>query len=174
MKTIGIPDEVHTKLKKYCDKTGMKLGEFIETALQYFEKSGINPAEHESPAAEMLKLIKRIDSVVAFIRKQESDLLRPMVESVSLSENRIQRELSSISKTGQVDLLNAKLVKLVDNLNSAHETQMTNMIYVMNHHAEQNKAAMTLMATLIDAKNQSNFLNDIGKVYSKLTATKKQ
>jgi len=174
MKTIGIPDEVHNKLKKYCDKTGLNLGEFVETSLQYFEKNGINPAAHESPATEMLKLIKRIDSVVAFIKKQESDLLRPMVESVSLSENRIQRELSSISKTEQVDLLNAKLVKLVDNLNSAHESQMTNMIYVMNHHAEQNKAAMTLMATLIDAKNQTGFLGDIGKAYSRLKTPKNQ
>lgn len=174
MKTIGIPDEVHNKLKKYCDKTGLNLGGFVETSLKYFEKNGINPAEHESPAAEMLKLIKRIDSVVAFIKKQESDLLRPMVESVSLSENRIQRELSTISKTGQVDVLNTSILKLVVDLKKAHDEQIRNLISVVNHHAEQNKTAMTLVATLIDAKNQSNFLNDVGKVYSKLTLTKKQ
>ena len=174
MKTIGIPDELHTKLKKYCDKTGLNLGEFVETSLKYFEKSGINPAEHESPAAEMLKLIKRIDSVVAFIKKQESDLLRPMVESVSLSENRIQRELSSLSKTKEVALLNLTIEKLVDNLDIAYKQQLDTMVKVVNHHAEQNKNAMTLMATLVDAKNQSNFLNDIGKVYAKLSQTKKQ
>ena len=172
MKTIGIPDELHTKLKKYCDKTGLNLGEFVETSLKYFEKSGINPAEHESPAAEMLKLIKRIDSVVAFIKKQESDLLRPMVESVSLSENRIQQELSTISKAEQVDGLNAKLVKLVANLNDAHEEQTKKMVEVVNRHAEQNRVAMTLVATLIDAKNQTGFLNDLGKTYTKLLLNK--
>ena len=171
MKTIGIPDEVHTKLKKYCDKSGLKLGEFIETALQYFEKSGINPAEHESPAAEMLKLIKRIDSVVAFIKKQESDLLRPLVESVSLSENRIQRELGSISKTKEVDKITAAITKLVDNLNEAHETQMKNMLAIVNHHAGRNIEAIKLIATLVDAKNQTGFLNDLGKAYSKKIET---
>ncbi len=174
MKTIGIPDEVHNKLKKYCDKTGLNLGEFVETSLQYFEKNGINPAAHESPAAEMLKLIKRIDSVVAFIKKQESDLLRPMVESVSLSENRIQRELSTISKTDQVEQLNTSILKLVVDLKKAHDEQMRNMLAVVNHHAGQNKEAMSLMATLIDAKNQTGFLNDLGKTYLKLAATKKQ
>ena len=174
MKTIGIPDELHTKLKKYCDKTGLNLGEFVETSLKYFEKSGINPAEHESPAAEMLKLIKRIDSVVAFIRKQESDLLRPMVESVSLSENRIQRELGSISKAEQVALLNTTIERLIGKLHLAHQGQLDTMLQIVNHHAEQNKQAMSAMATLVDAKNQSNFLNDIGKVYAKLTLTKKQ
>lgn len=165
---------MHNKLKKYCDKTGLNLGGFVETSLKYFEKNGINPAEHESPAAEMLKLIKRIDSVVAFIRKQESDLLRPMVESVSLSENRIQRELSLISKTEQVNQLNTKVAKLVDNLNNAHELQMKNMLAVVNHHAGQNMEAIKLIATLVDAKNQSGFLNDLGKTYSKLSTPQKQ
>jgi hypothetical protein len=174
MKTIGISDEVHNKLKKYCDKTGLNLGEFVETSLQYFEKNGINPAAHESPAAEMLKLIKRIDSVVAFIKKQESDLLRPMVESVSLSENRIQRELSTISKKEQVTLLNTTIERLIVNLDNAYQEQLASLLKIVNHHAEQNKEAMTAMATLIDAKNQSNFLNDIGKVYTKLSLAKKK
>ena len=173
MKTIGVSDEVHNKLKKYCDKTGLNLGEFVETSLQYFEKSGINPAEHESPAAEMLKLIKRIDSVVAFIRKQESDLLRPMVESVSLSENRIQRELSTISKSEQVDQLTTKVAKLVNDMNEAHEMQMKNLIGVVNIHAGQNMTAIKLIATLVDAKNQSGFLSDLGKTYSKLSPPQK-
>jgi len=173
MKTIGIPEEVHTKLKKYCDKSGLKLGEFIETALQYFEKSGINPAEHESPAAEMLKLIKRIDSVVAFIKKQESDLLRPLVESVSLSENRIQRELGTISKTKEVALLNLTIERLVDNLDIAYKQQLDAVVKVVNRHAVQNIEAIKLIATLVDAKNQSGFLNDLGKTYSKLSSTQK-
>lgn len=173
MKTIGISDEMHSKLKKYCDKTGLNLGEFVETSLKYFEKNGINPAAHESPAAEMLKLIKRIDSVVAFIKKQESDLLRPMVESVSLSENRIQRELSSISKSEQVTQLTGKIAKLVDNLNDAHELQMRNVLAVVNHHAGQNMEAIGLIAKLVDAKNQSSFFNDIGKIYSKEVETKR-
>ncbi|RZJ99299.1 MAG: clindamycin resistance transfer factor btgA, partial [Flavobacterium sp.] len=95
MKTIGVSDSLHLKLKRYCDKNNLKLGEFIETSLNYLEKNGINPAEHESPAVEIQRLIKRVDQVVAFIKKQESDLLRPMVESVSLSENRIQKELTA-------------------------------------------------------------------------------
>ena len=34
---------------------------FLSCALEYFEKYGINPVEHESPAKEMQKLIKRCD-----------------------------------------------------------------------------------------------------------------
>ena len=54
--------------------------EFLTHAINYFEKYGINPVEHESPAQEMQKLIKRMDQVFAFLKKQETDLVRPACE----------------------------------------------------------------------------------------------
>lgn len=168
MKSIGIPDDLHVRLKRYCDKNNLKLGEFIETSLQYLEKNGINPAEHESPTAEIQRLIKRVDQVVAFIKKQESDLLRPMVESVTLSEHRIQKELSSIGKADQIDALNKKILQLLEKINSHFVRSEEKVLSIVNEHSKQNKEALSSLIRLIDAKNKTGLLDDLGKVYSKI------
>jgi len=72
-----------------------------------------------------------------------------------------------------VALLNNTIERLIGKLHLAHQGQLDTMLQIVNHHAEQNKQAMSAMATLVDAKNQSNFLNDIGKVYAKLTLAQK-
>lgn len=48
--------------------------EFLTHAINYFEKYGINPVEHESPAQEMQKLIKRMDQVFAFLKNRKMTL----------------------------------------------------------------------------------------------------
>lgn len=75
--TVAVERTTFTKLDRLAKANNVSKMEFLTHAINYFEKYGINPVEHESPAQEMQKLIKRMDQVFAFLKKQETDLVRP-------------------------------------------------------------------------------------------------
>lgn len=93
--TVAVSPEVGKKLERFCSMCGITKKDFISLSLDYFQRYGINPANHESPAKEMEKLIKKNDQVIAFIRKQEKDVLRPMVEAVAAIEARMKGEYAT-------------------------------------------------------------------------------
>lgn len=80
--SVTIDRKTFARLDRLAKSNNVSKKEFLSCALEYFEKYGINPVEHESPAKEMQKLIKRCDQVIAFIRKQEQDFLRPACEAM--------------------------------------------------------------------------------------------
>ena len=168
MKSVGLTDDAHEKLKRYCDRNKLGLGEFISASLVYFEKNGINPATHESPAVEMNRLIKRLDQVIAFIRKQESDLLRPMVEAVSVSEARIDKSLQQIATASQLKVLAKGMNGLVENLNKlipVHQreaaTTRTNTEQLLQEHSKKQLAALTEISRFLDEKGKGGLLASI-------------
>lgn len=172
MKSIGVPDATHAKLKKYCARHGLGQGEFILAALVYFEKHGLNPATHESPAAEMNRLIKRLDQVIAFIRKQESDLLRPMVAAVSVSEARIDKSLQQVATADQAQALSHGLMNLIEQLNKllpvhqreAAATRATTE-KLLQEHAKRELAAFEVLSRFLDEKGKGGLLASITKAF---------
>ena len=67
--TVAVERTTFTKLDRLAKANNVSKMEFLTHAINYFEKYGINPVEHESPAQEMQKLIKRMDQVFAFLKK---------------------------------------------------------------------------------------------------------
>jgi hypothetical protein len=179
MKSIGIADEAHVKLKRYCDRNGLGLGEFISASLVYFEKHGINPATHESPADEMLKVIKKLDQVIAFIRKQEQDLLRPMVQAVGISENRISKSIEYVDKSLQqvalathMEKLNDGFSNLIPQLNrfmkSYQDEGVTNRAHTEKLLKEQHQkqgAALTEIIKFLDKKDKDGLMGKVSSVF---------
>ena len=90
--TVAISQDDAKKLEKFCRSIGITKKDFIPLALDYFLKNGIDPAKHESPASEIQKLIKKNDQVIAFIRTQEKDMLRPMLEVFGTMAERIKSD----------------------------------------------------------------------------------
>ena len=86
--TVTIDRKTAVILDRLAKSNDVSKKEFLSCALEYFEKYGINPVQHESPAKEMQKLIKRCDQVIAFIRKQEQNILRPACAAISTTEAR--------------------------------------------------------------------------------------
>lgn len=172
MKSIGITDTAHGKLKRYCERHGLGLGEYISASLTYFEKHGINPATHESPAAEMNRLIKRMDQVIAFIRKQESDLLRPMVEAVSVGEARIDKSLQQAATANQVQAVGQNLAHLIEQLNKllpvhqreAAATRATTE-KLLQEHIKRELAAFEVLSRFLDEKGKGGLLASITKSF---------
>lgn len=106
--TVTIDQETSKKLDRLSQASRISKKEFIKTACLYFEKHGINPAEHESPLQEMERLRKRVDQVVTFIRAQERDKINPMFEAITATEARIKTDLDAIvKKENHKELINA-------------------------------------------------------------------
>ena len=87
--SVTIDRKTFARLDRLAKSNNVSKKEFLSCALEYFEKYGINPVEHESPAKEMQKLIKRCDQVIAFILKQEQDFLRPACEAMGSTSMRV-------------------------------------------------------------------------------------
>lgn len=108
--SVTIDKRTGVQLDRLAKASGATKKDFLQSALDYFERYGINPVKHESPAQEMQKLIKRVDQVVAFIRKQEQDVLRPLCDKAAsmhakvgdalpglLTEERFERFMSTLN-----------------------------------------------------------------------------
>ena len=100
--TVTIDTDTGARLERLAKANGVSKKEFISLSLDYFEKYGINPAKHESPAQEMQKLIRRIDQVVAFQKVQERDFIRPAMSAVIDTEDKIRYYLSDINALVQL------------------------------------------------------------------------
>lgn len=100
--TVAVSPEIGKKLERFCDSCGITKKDFISLSLDYFQRYGINPAKHESPAKEMEKLIKKNDQVIGFIRKQEQDILRPMLEAITTTEERIKANIGSLATSDKL------------------------------------------------------------------------
>lgn len=96
--TIAISQKDLKRLEVFVRKKGISKKEFVTVCLDFFEKNGLDPTTHESPKAELEKVIKRIDQIISFIKTQEKETLRPSFEAIVSSEERIKNDLSKILK----------------------------------------------------------------------------
>jgi hypothetical protein len=58
MKSIGIDNATHEDLKRFCSEHGITQGEFVRIALDYFQKTGINPTDKPVSIGELLAKIQ--------------------------------------------------------------------------------------------------------------------
>lgn len=101
--TVAISPIDAKRLEKFCKANKITKKDFISLSLSYFETQGINPAKHETPKAEMEKVIKRVDQLFAFIKKQEQDILRPMYADMTEQNKHIKSTLEETqNRTGEV------------------------------------------------------------------------
>lgn len=114
--TVAISPDAAKKLDVFCRDKNITKKDFISLSLSYFERFGINPAKHESPSAEIEKLRKRLDQVIAFIRTQEKDKINPMFEAITTSEARIKNDLDTIVKIEHFDNLVDALNKIIEGI----------------------------------------------------------
>ncbi len=112
--TVAISPSENLKLANFCKRNEISKKEFLSVALNFFEKNGINPKTHNDPKSELEKILKRIEQFFAFIKKQEKDYLRPSVQAIVATENRLKTnidllatkvDLNSISKEESVKII---------------------------------------------------------------------
>lgn len=186
--TVAVERTTFTKLDRLAKANNVSKMEFLTHAINYFEKYGINPVEHESPAQEMQKLIKRMDQVFAFLKKQETDLVRPACEALAGASTQITISLSSLlseEKFRRFLMENSELFIEVMNQSSEkgkaidraeRAVRDSDAVIRKNQQAifkriEANETAqlkaMQHIVSFLDAKGKTGLLDDINKVYKK-------
>lgn len=186
--TVAVERTTFAKLDRLAKANSVSKMEYITHAINYFEKYGINPVEHESPAQEMQKLIKRMDQVFAFLKKQETDLVRPACEALAgastqitislsslLSEEKFRRYLKENSELF-IEVMNqsSEKGKAIDRAERAvrdsdatiRKNQQAIFKRIEANETAQLKA-MQHIVSFLDAKGKTGLLDDINKVYKK-------
>ena len=149
--SVTIDRKTFARLDRLAKSNNVSKKDFLSCALEYFEKYGINPVEHESPAKEMQKLIRRIDQVVAFQKVQERDFIRPAMQSVMKTEERINYEMNRLSQS--YDNIHKMLSAMLDlDERTENEQKRAN---------EELKKALMLLAKYMDEKNKSGLMGKI-------------
>lgn len=186
--TVAVGRTTFTKLDRLAKANSVSKMEFLTHAINYFEKYGINPVEHESPAQEMQKLIKRMDQVFAFLKKQETDLVRPACEALAGASTQITISLSSLLSEEKfrrflkenselfIEVMNqsSEKGKAIDRAERA--VRDSDAVIRKNQQAifkriEANETAqlkaMQHIVSFLDAKGKTGLLDDINKVYER-------
>ena len=113
----------------------------------------------------MQKLIKRCDHVIAFIRKQEQDILRPACAAISTTEARIERVLDKLATAGQVRDLQKAVSDQQQRQNYDARNLRSDILQLLGRATEQERKAFMYLGKLVDAKEKSGFFNDIATLY---------
>ena len=186
--TVAVERTTFTKLDRLAKANNVSKMEFLPHAINYFEKYGINPVEHESPAQEMQKLIKRMDQVFAFLKKQETDLVRPACEALAGASTQITISLSSLLSEEKfrrflkenselfIEVMNqsSEKGKAIDRAERAvrdsdatiRKNQQAIFKRIEANETAQLKA-MQHIVSFLDAKGKTGLLDDINKVYER-------
>lgn len=186
--TVAVERTTFTKLDRLAKANNVSKMEFLTHAINYFEKYGINPVEHESPAQEMQKLIKRMDQVFAFLKKQETDLVRPACEALAGASTQITISLSSLLSEEKfrrflkenselfIEVMNQSCEKgkAIDRAERAvrdsdatiRKNQQAIFKRIEANETAQLKA-MQHIVSFLDAKGKTGLLDDINKVYER-------
>ena len=186
--TVAVERTTFTKLDRLAKANNVSKMEFLTHAINYFEKYGINPVEHESSAQEMQKLIKRMDQVFAFLKKQETDLVRPACEALAGASTQITISLSSLLSEEKfrrflkenselfIEVMNqsSEKGKAIDRAERAvrdsdatiRKNQQAIFKRIEANETAQLKA-MQHIVSFLDAKGKTGLLDDINKVYER-------
>lgn len=96
--TVTIDQGTSKKLDRLAVTNGLSKKEFINQALDYFEKFGINPTQNETPILEMDRIRKRQDQVVAFLKTQEKNILEPSLLGIAKADESMRIRLNKFEE----------------------------------------------------------------------------
>lgn len=140
--TTNIAKDKLRSLRKLASQHSLKQVEFINAAIDYFRKTGINPAEEiYSPREEIARLTKRVDEVIRFLQVHERNKLSPLMERLILLERKLSEGYGKVAEKEDLKKLIAGLQVL--------ERQLTSSISEVGQSlVAQNERAQTGMNTL--------------------------
>jgi hypothetical protein len=82
--TVAIDKATDKLIEKLCQRYSLKKSEVVKLAFQYMDKASVNPAEApESVKSELVKINKRQDDIIRFIRHYEEEQLNSMIRATN-------------------------------------------------------------------------------------------
>ena len=143
--TVNIKKEYQKELRKLSQSWGMSQVEFLNNAIWYFKKTGVNPKSPIfSPKEELAKLEARLNQVIKFIRQQEKEKLNPLLDELIITERRLKESLAlGVDKTD------------FDSLTSMVEGFSTR-IDLLGHDQEEHKRYLSREISILERKLEGN------------------
>ena len=165
-KSIIINEFHHKELVKISNVFGAKYGDFTESMILYFKKTGINPleAKNENPATMIKSLDKRI---VSFLKVQERDILKPLRNEIFEYSSEQKKQYENLSKW-----VKDAIIKV--NKFDSERTQTINQrlkiisqkIEDMEKNMKKEKEAIYTICELIDQKNKSGLKGKLNSIFN--------
>lgn len=180
--TVTIDPITSKKLDRLAATNGLSKKEFIDQALDYFEKFGINPTQDETPVKEMDRIRKRQDQVVAFLKAQEKNILEPSLLGIAKAEEsmrirlnkfeellyRLASEDTLIERTSDIrssviSLERAILTANKDLINSIEKSFASHLRVQQEHQKKTDKALLTIVQYL-DKKGKEGLFDKVSNL----------
>lgn len=93
--TVGISRNSMQKLESVCSSLNIDKKEFLENAIEFFAKTGDDPRD---PIKENLvnRLSKIENRIIGFIKTQDNDYLKVLLEDTKAGQNKLQKQKEDI------------------------------------------------------------------------------
>lgn len=159
--TVAISSQHDQILTQLCLQAQASKKEYLEKAIEYFQRFGVNPIAFDSPSDEMKKLIKKMDQVIAFQRRQEIDMLKPFCLSVLQNEKAMQAKLANLNKLVPSEKMDASIEGTKQYIKTCTEFLNKNMIAYNKKQLE----SLIHIATLVDKNNNTGLAQKIKNIF---------
>ena len=103
MKSIGISEDLHTELKKYCKRNSLNMNEYIKETLAYFKKTGADPTALDTPEVAIKGMEKRLDQVIGVLTKFEHEKFAPGVKAMISIEQTVKAKFGAAQAPQTLD-----------------------------------------------------------------------
>ena len=120
--TTNIGKSELKSLRSLAKTHNLKQVEFINHAIAYFKKTGINPSDQIfSPREEINKLSTRMDQVIGFIKTQEEKKLNPLLDELILISRRLNDQMENQITIEHLRELYKLLMKIMEEEKNGQE-----------------------------------------------------
>jgi hypothetical protein len=115
-------------LRKLAKQHGLKQVEFVNYAVAYFQKTGINPAaEIYSPREEIEMLRKRLEEVIKFQQVHEKQKLSPLLDHLIILEKKLSENYLSENFSKEIGGLAELMTSYKDSIEKRQSNHYTNL-----------------------------------------------
>lgn len=177
--TVTIDQTTSKKLDKLALTNRLSKKDFIDQALAYFEKYGINPTQDETPVQEMERIRKRQDQIVAFLKTQEKNILEPSLMGMVKAEERMKFEMdklnSLIGTLTSVKISEDLANQIVKNIQrriaenqtaiDALEKKISNQIDRQNKFEDRTEKALLEIVKFLDKKDKEGLTGRVKNLF---------
>lgn len=164
LKTIRINPESYVRLEKMKDSFNRPIKQLVEELIQYAYKLRIDPSNVKdgNPAAATEKLRK---DLIAFTKTQENKMIKPMIESVGLTVNKINSIADTVPNKETIDSQHSKTVVIINKIIGGLKTVNSNVNEIQKMHLSFQKEKENFKSLAIqylkEYMNQREQLNSI-------------
>lgn len=160
--TIAISCKHDEILSQLIAKNNTNKKQFLEKSIEYFDKYDINPLDDfKAPKDELTKVVKKLDQMIAFIRVQERDILKPACVSIIQSGKSVENNLKLLNDLVTDKNIQTYLNRVINWLNK----RLTTITNERSENDAKQLEALVLLAQLLEKDKGKNIQTYIQKLF---------